>query len=91
LHAQQAGEFVTGLGGHPSLEISIIEESNKHRAIDLLEESSLHEKNAVALYKELLNLVGSKSIYIEEYAREMIKVEEMHGIEIQKMLKDFSL
>ena len=91
LHAQQAGEFVTGLGGHPSLEISIIEESNKHRAIDLLEESSLHEKNAVALYKELLNLVGSKSIYIEEYAREMIKVEEMHSIEIQKMLKDFSL
>ena len=91
LHAQQAGELVTGLGGHPSLEISIIEESNKHRAIDLLEESSLHEKNAVSLYKELLNLVGDKSIYIEEYAREMIKAEEIHSIEIQKMLKDFSL
>ncbi len=91
LHAQQAGELVTGLGGHPSLEISIIEESNKHRAIDLLEESSLHEKNAVLLYKELLNLVGDKSIYIEEYAREMIKAEEIHNIEIQKMLKDFSL
>ena len=30
LHAQQAGELVTGLDGHPSLEISIIEESNKH-------------------------------------------------------------
>jgi bacterioferritin len=91
LHAQQAGELVTGLGGHPSLEISIIEESNKHRAIDLLEESSLHEKNAVLLYKELLNVVGDKSIYIEEYAREMIKAEEIHSIEIQKMLKDFSL
>ena len=91
LHAQQAGELVTGLGGHPSLEISIIEESNKHRAIDLLEESSLHEKNAVSLYKELLKLVGDKSIYIEEYAREMIKAEEIHSIEIQKMLKDFSL
>ena len=91
VHAQQAGELVTGLGGHPSLEISIIEESNKHRAIDLLEESSLHEKNAVSLYKELLNLVGDKSIYIEEYAREMIKAEEIHSIEIQKMLKDFSL
>jgi len=91
VHAQQAGELVTGLGGHPSLEISIIEESNKHRAIDLLEESSLHEKNSVSLYKELLNLVGDKSIYIEEYAREMIKAEEIHNIEIQKMLKDFSL
>ena len=29
-HAHQAGELVTGLGGHPSLEISFIEESNKH-------------------------------------------------------------
>ena len=40
-HAQEAGELVTGLGGHPSLEISIIEESNKHKAIDLLNERYL--------------------------------------------------
>ena len=32
LHAQQAGELVTGLDGHPSLEISIIEESNVNTA-----------------------------------------------------------
>ena len=30
LHAQEAGEIVTGLKGHPSVKISIIEESNKH-------------------------------------------------------------
>ena len=52
-HAQQAGELVTGLGGHPSLEISFIEESNKHGSVDLLNESATHEKNAVSLYKEL--------------------------------------
>ena len=88
-HAQDAGELVTGLGGHPSLEISIIEESNKHRAIDLLNESLEHELKAVSLYKELLTVVNGESVYIEEYAREMIKTEEIHGIEIKKMLRDY--
>ena len=91
LHAQQAGEIITGLGGHPSLEISIIDESNKHNSIELLNESAAHEKNAVSLYKELVNAVDGESIYLEEYGREMIKTEEIHSIEIQKMLKDFSV
>ena len=90
LHAQQAGELVTGLDGHPSLEISIIEESNKHDSIDLLEESAVHEKDAVSLYKNLVNEVEGQSIYLEEYGREMIKAEEIHSIEIKKMLKDYS-
>jgi|TARA_B100001758_G_C17835297_1_gene316308 bacterioferritin len=90
LHAQQAGELVTGLDGHPSLEISIIEESNKHDSIDLLEESAVHEKDAVSLYKGLVNEVEGQSIYLEEYGREMIKAEEIHSIEIKKMLKDYS-
>ena len=90
LHAQQAGELVTGLDGHPSLEISIIEESNKHDSIDLLGESAVHEKDAVSLYKDLVNEVEGQSIYLEEYGREMIKAEEIHSIEIKKMLKDYS-
>ena len=90
LHAQQAGELVTGLDGHPSLEISIIEESNKHDSIDLLEESAVHEKDAVSLYKDLVDEVEGQSIYLEEYGREMIKAEEIHSIEIKKMLKDYS-
>ena len=90
LHAQQAGELVTGLDGHPSVEISIIEESNKHDSIDLLNESASHEQKAVSLYKELVEVVDGKSIYLEEYGREMIKAEEIHSIEIQKTLKDYS-
>ena len=90
LHAQEAGEIVTGLEGHPSLNISIIEESNKHSTIDLLNESSNHEKEAVSLYKLLLDIVKDESIYIEEYARGMIKAEEMHAIEVTKMLKDYA-
>ena len=89
LHAQQAGELVTGLDGHPSLEISIIEESNKHDSIDLLEESAVHEKNAVSLYKDLLIEVENKSIYLEEYAKEMIKNEEIHTLTVEKMLRDY--
>jgi bacterioferritin len=89
-HATQAGDLVTGLGGHPSLEISIIEESNKHSALDLLEESRKHEETAIAIYEELLIAAEGASIYIEEYAREMIKTEEIHRIELNKMLKDFS-
>ena len=90
LHAQEAGEIVTGLEGHPSLNMSIIEESNKHSTVDLLNESSNHEKEAVALYKLLLDIVKDESIYIEEYARGMIKAEEMHAIEVTKMLKDYA-
>ena len=90
LHAQEAGELVTGLGGHPSVSISNIEETNNHHAKDLLTESLEHEENAVSIYKELLNSVKDKSIYIEEYARGMIKAEEVHSLEIRKMFIDFS-
>lgn len=89
-HAQQAGDLVTGLGGHPSVEISIIEESHNHKALDLLTESAQHEQKAIVLYKNLLGMVQERSIYIEEYAREMIKTEEIHGMELSKMLKDYS-
>ena len=88
-HAQQAGELLTGLGGHPSQKIPKIEETNKHSIYDLLNESLLHESKAIDLYKELLNCSEGKSLYIEEYARDMIKQEEMHSIEIKKMLRDY--
>ena len=58
--------------------------------VDLLNESSEHEKDAVGLYKILLEIVKDESIYIEEYARGMIKAEEMHAIEVTKMLKDYA-
>ncbi len=88
-HALQAGELLTGLGGHPSQKIPNIEETNKHSINDLLNESLVHESKAIDLYKELLNCSEGKSLYIEEYAREMIKQEEMHSIEIKKMLRDY--
>ncbi len=90
-HAQAAGELLTGLGGHPSQAIPEIEETNKHSIRDLLNESLNHEEKAISLYQDLLKESENKSLYIEEYAREMIKQEEMHGIEIKKMLRDYEI
>tara|TARA_B000000460_G_C21298918_1_gene299256 strand:- start:86 stop:523 length:438 start_codon:yes stop_codon:yes gene_type:complete len=91
LHAQQAGELLTGLDGHPSQKITPIEESNKHSIKDILEESLEHEVHALNLYKSLLDLVENASVYLEEYARTMIGQEEQHTIELKKMLQDYSI
>lgn len=90
LHAQQAGEILTGLDGHPSLKIAPMEETYKHSVKHILEESLAHEKKALSLYKELLDAVTDASIYLEEFARTMIGQEEMHNLELKKMLRDFS-
>jgi bacterioferritin len=90
LHAQQVGEILTGLEGHPSLQIAPMEETYKHSVKDILEESSAHEKNALQMYKKLLDIVEDASVYLEEFARTMIGTEELHNIEIKKMLRDFS-
>ena len=90
LHAQQAGELLTGLNGHPSQKIAEIVETNNHSIKDILQESLAHELNALSLYKDLLNEVEGSSVYLEEYARGLIGQEEQHQLELKKMLKDFS-
>lgn len=89
LHAQQVGELLTGLEGHPSLRIAPIVESNEHSTRALLTESLNHELEAVKLYKELLAVVENASIYLEEFTRTQIGQEERHQIELKKMLRDY--
>ncbi len=88
-HAEQAGELITGLEGHPSLEIARIEESHKHDLRAILEESLHHEQTALSLYKDLLDVVQDASVYLEEYTRGQIGAEEQHVIELKKMLRDY--
>jgi bacterioferritin len=90
LHAQEAGEIITGFEGHPSQRIATIEETNRHSVTDLLQESLNHEQKALNMYKTLLEVVENASIYLEEYSRTKIGQEEMHNLEIKKMLRDFS-
>ena len=87
LHAQKAGEMVTLLGGHPSLKIGALLETEKHDIGDILRESLEHEKSALACYYDLLKIVEGHSVLLEEYAREMIVQEEKHLDEVNKMLR----
>lgn len=85
-HAAIIGEKITSLGGHPSLKVTPIKESNRHDVMDILKESLEHEKHAVQLYKELLKLCGEDDIALEELAREMIRLEVEHIEEVEKMI-----
>ena len=86
-HANDAGEMVTHLGEHPSLKIGAMLETQKHGINDILLESLEAEKDGLGLYKQLLDLVRDKSVFLEEYARKMIAEEEMHLGEVNKMLR----
>ena len=86
-HATQAGELITQLGEHPSLAMGPLLETHKHDIGDILRESMQHERDALAHYYKLLEQVEGKNVQIEEYAREMIRTEEQHLGEVDKMLR----
>lgn len=86
-HAQQVGEWITHLGAYPSLEIGPLLDSHKLDIGDMLRESLKSENDALALYRELLDLVKDRSVLLEEYARQMIYAEEAHADEVEKMLR----
>ncbi len=87
LHAQQAGEYVTHLGAHPSLGIGPLLETEQHEIEDILRESLDHERATSALYAKLHAMVEGKSVMLEEYCRQMLMTEEAHQGEVDKMLR----
>lgn len=91
LHAQKAGEIITGLDRHPEQSIAQIDETHDHEIRSILKESLDHEIRSLDLYKELLDTVEGASVYLEEYARTMIGQEELHVMELRKMLRDFAI
>jgi bacterioferritin len=86
-HAEKAGELITALGDHPSLGIGQLLETHKHDIGQILEESLANERAGLQMYKDLLRAVEGKSVWLEEYAREMIYAEEMHLHDADKMLR----
>jgi bacterioferritin len=86
-HANKAGELVTLLGGHPSLKIGALLETHKHDIGDILRESLEQERATLDAYYELLKIAEGSSVLLDEYAREMIMLEEQHQDEINKMLR----
>ncbi len=87
LHARQAGELITSLGGHPSLGIGPLLETHQHDIGDILRESLAHEHEALKAYYELLDCVRDKEVRLEEYARTLIAEEVTHTDEVEKMLR----
>jgi bacterioferritin len=79
--------MITHLGAYPSLGIGRLLDSHKHDIGKILVESMEHEAAALVLYKELLSAVEGRSVMLEEYARQLIYAEELHGGEVDKMLR----
>jgi bacterioferritin len=86
-HAAAAGEHVTTLGGHPSLKIGKLLETQRHNIDEILREALEHEEAGVGHYRKLLELVQGRSVMLEEYARRMVHDEEIHSSELKKMLR----
>src|ERR1700739_3074226 len=86
-HAQQAGEMITLLGEYPSLAIGPLLDSYKTDIEAIMRESHETEGEDVALYRELLKCAESRSVIVEEYARQMVYAEELHASEVDKMLR----
>ena len=86
-HANRAGELITQFGGHPSLAIGQLLETERHDIGEILKESLHHEQQALNCYRNLLAEVEGKSVLLEEYARELIMSEELHLGEVDKMLR----
>jgi bacterioferritin len=87
VHAQQAGEWITILEAYPSLAIGPLLDSHIFDIASILRESLEAEKVALNLYRDLLALTEDRSVALEEYARQMIHVEELHAGEVDKMLR----
>jgi bacterioferritin len=84
-HSAIIGEKITSFGGHPSLKVRPVSESNKHDVMDILKESLEHERHAVSLYGELLEICGD-DVALEELTRDMIRQEVEHIEEVEKMI-----
>jgi bacterioferritin len=87
MHATAAGEEVTALGGKVSLGIGELVGTHHDSVDDMMRELVEHERKGIALYARLLGAVEGDSVSLDEYARTMVRAEEMHVAEIEKMLR----
>jgi bacterioferritin len=87
VHATEAGEEVTAMGGRVSLDIGELAGTHHSSVDEILQELVVHERKGIDLYRNLLKLSEGWNISLEEFARGKIRSEEMHFAEIDKMLR----
>ena len=85
-HAVTIGEKITALGGHPSVKVQPVPETNKHNVMEILKESLEFEHDTLNLYHDLLGKVGS-DVALEEMIRGLILDETTHIEEVEKMTR----
>jgi bacterioferritin len=78
---------VTSLGGQVSLGIGELVGTHHASVDEMLQEMILHERHGVAHYRRLLDLAEGSHVSLEEFARQMIRSEELDLAEIEKMLR----
>src|SRR6266851_10496854 len=61
-HAAQAGEHITTFGGHPSLKIGKLLETQRHDIDEILKESIEHEQEGIQYYRKLLAVVEGRDM-----------------------------
>jgi bacterioferritin len=87
-HGQLVGELLVSLDGCPKIGIAPIPEINDFSAKNILTASLAHEKQALELYKLLLESAKDVNVTVEEFARNMIEEEGSHHLEIEEMLRN---
>ena len=89
-HAWQIGEKMTALGLHPSMRVQPVPETGKHNVLDVLREALEFERQGLADYQALLELVlegRPNDVALEDWVRGFISVETSHLEDAEKMLR----
>jgi bacterioferritin len=86
-HAVVIGEKITALGGHPSIKIQPVPETNDHNVLEILKEGLEFEEETLRLYKDTLDLLDG-DVALEEVIRGLIKEETEHIEEVKKMIRN---
>jgi bacterioferritin len=85
-HAVIIGEKITALGGHPSIKVQPVPETNKHNVLEILKEGMAFEKASLSQYLGLLSEVEGE-VSLEELIRQLIREETEHIEEVEKMTR----
>jgi bacterioferritin len=86
-HAATLGEEVTNFGERVSLGIGELVGVHHDTVDEMMQEMLVHERRGITGYQQLLSLVEGRDVSLEELARQMIRSEQLHVAEIEKMLR----
>lgn len=87
-HAVILGEKITALGGHPSVKVKGVPETNKHTVQEILKESIEFERDTLNQYHQVLRLIDG-DVALEETIRSLIRQESEHIEEVEKMIRTY--